>query len=207
MKTYPYPLGLPRGTIRATMTLLFCLTAFILIFLDKSVLHSLSTTIVITVSFYFGTRKGIPPKTETLKKMQTEKGETAFNLPANTVRSILFIGFVLVSLKILLSPSGTYTDFPAFVLEVLIMISGYVGGAFLSRFIKLFQDDQEAPGLVAKIIFHGKAIIVLFFTFVTCILYFIDGLNLMSTGLTSETVELIGWATNLLIGFYFGSRK
>jgi hypothetical protein len=206
MKIYPYPLGLPKGTVRATITLLFFLSAALLIFMNKDVPNSLATTILIVVSFYYGTRKGIPPATEMLKKKKAEKGETAFNMPANSVRTVIFAGFIVLTVKILISPAGTYNEIPEFILEGLVMIAGFVGGSFLSRFIKLFQDDQEEPGLLAKIVLHGKALVVIAVTIVACLLYLVTGLEIISS-MDTGIVYITGWAANLLIGFYFGSRK
>jgi len=198
---YPYPLGLPKGTIRASVTLLFFFTSAILVMTSVDTPNSLATTIVIVVSFYFGTRKGIPPKTETLKTVKADKGETAFNLPANSVRTILFAGFIIMTLKIIIS-AGDYNEVPDFVLEVLVMIIGFVGGSFLSRFVSIFQDDSGEVGLISKIVLHGKALIVLLFTIVTCFLYLFT-----LPGMDSSIVFALGWITNLVIGFYFGSRK
>ena len=148
------------------------------------------------MSFYFGTRKGVPPKTENLKFIHYEKGETAFNLPANTVRTILFLGFLLMTYKLWFMDS-VYTAFPEFLREVMIIIIGFVGGSFLSRVIKLFQDDQDKPN---KIIFHGKALLVLLLAILTCSLYVMQYAY-------STTFIIIILATNLTIGFYFGTRK
>ncbi|MHA1168907.1 MAG: hypothetical protein ACTSRU_13850, partial [Candidatus Hodarchaeales archaeon] len=104
---------------------------------------------------------------------------------------------LLMTLKLLFTDSAVYTAFPEFLREVMIIIIGFIGGSFLSRVVKLFQDDQDKPN---KIIFHGKALLVLSLTVLTCSLYFVQAEY-------DTAFVIIGLITNLTIGFYFGTRK
>lgn len=192
---YPYPLGLPRGTVRAMTTLLFLAGALFLVFTDKNVPETMTSTILILVSFYYGMSRGVTPP-EGTDLLKDEGGQRAFNLPALTIRMLLFLGFVAMAVKVVFIGSSSYDELPFFIREVLLLISGFLVGTLAAKFITLFQDDKGEPN---KLIFHGKAFLVLTLALVTNLLYILE--------IVGVAVDIIGAVTDVFVGFYFGNRK
>ncbi|KKK98295.1 hypothetical protein LCGC14_2644170, partial [marine sediment metagenome] len=66
-----------------------------LILIDKSVPISLISTFTILIALYFGMRKEHTYDLYGLEKKKEIKGQTAFNLPAFTVRILIFLIFIV----------------------------------------------------------------------------------------------------------------
>ncbi|MHA1990970.1 MAG: hypothetical protein ACW981_17875 [Candidatus Hodarchaeales archaeon] len=197
MGFYPYPLGLPRGTVRATVTLLFLFSTAYLILFDKTVPESLISTFTILCALYYGMRKEIIPRSEILDEKKKEKGETAFNLPAFTVRITIFMIFILLAVKILYF--GTTTDgFSTFLYKIIYIIAGFIFGTILAKIGGIFGNDPEKQNFIEKLFFHGKAVIIILLCLIVNYFYI--------TEVTNNETAILEVITSLFIGFYFGNR-
>ncbi|MHA2089699.1 MAG: hypothetical protein ACW98K_02470, partial [Candidatus Kariarchaeaceae archaeon] len=89
---YPYPLGLPKGSVRATLTLLVSIN-YILLTIDEKfeLATSLSPIVAVALSFYFGGRMRSASITPTAVKV--DASQRAWGLPAGSIRSILVLLF------------------------------------------------------------------------------------------------------------------
>lgn len=212
MKFFPYPLGLPRGTVRAIITLIFFFTCMWLLFNDQKVPETLGNTILILISFYFGIKKGT---VDTIKKqqdkgeissqttkeikptpqIQSKSGENAFNLPAKSVRFILFIGLMIIALKFLIQGSEIYDPVPQFIIDGFIIVTGFIFGTIYKKVTSRLPSEVS---FLSKIIFHGKALTVVLLALTTSIYYL--------TAIDDPNLSIYAYITNLVVGFYFGSR-
>lgn len=198
MVFYPYPLGLPRGTVRATITLLFLISTAYLILFDKSVPESLISTFTILCALYYGMRKEITSP-DTSNDKRRNKGETAFNLPAFTVRIAIFLIFLILAVKILYFGIDTESDvFTVFLYKIIYIITGFIIGTVLAKIGGIFGNDPENQNLVEKLFFHGKAVVVIVLCLAVNYFYIIEVSN-------NETA-ILEVITSLFIGFYFGNR-
>ncbi len=180
---YPYPLGLPKGTVRATLTLSLSINLLYLSYFDLPDAETFSSVVAVALAFYFGGRiRGGDPSGE------KSAGERAFALPAGTVRSILILLFAGYSFYLI------YLDMtiPKYLLEVNYLISGYILGAL---FRKIFlKEKKDGVGLVQ----HLKSLIAIA---ITALAIF------MSNVYPSEQLTLYSiQGASLFLGFYFGSR-
>ena len=197
MVFYPYPLGLPRGTVRATVTLLFLFSTSYLILIDKSVPISLISTFTILIALYFGMRKEHTYDLYGLEKKKEIKGQTAFNLPAFTVRILIFLIFIVLSVKILYF--GTADEsFSTFLYKIVYIVSGYFLGTILGKIGGIFGNDPSDHNFVEKIFFHGKALVLIVLCLIINYFYIIEFSN--------TDIEILEIITTFSIGFYFGNR-
>ncbi|MFW9930675.1 MAG: hypothetical protein ACFFD1_14900 [Candidatus Thorarchaeota archaeon] len=197
MYFYPYPLGLPRGTVRAIITLLFMLSTSYLILIDKHVSPNLISTFLVLCALYYGMRKEKSVISQDKSNRQTSRGETAFGLPAFTVRVTIFMILIILSVKILYFGT-TSQDFSTSFYIIVYIIAGFLIGTILEKLGGIFGNDPFEQNLLEKIFFHGKAIIVILLSLITNYFYII--------GETSSEVEVLEVVTAIFIGFYFGNR-
>ncbi|MHA2254190.1 MAG: hypothetical protein ACXAD7_27835, partial [Candidatus Kariarchaeaceae archaeon] len=132
-----YPLWLPKGTVRSTLTLILSVN-FILLTIDESeYAGSLSTIVAVALSFYFGGRmrgKGIAPVTS------VDRSQRAWGLPAGTIRIILILLFAGATYYIYNDTDSIPDEFT----EVINLILGYLLGQFFTKIqIKLFGKKDE----------------------------------------------------------------
>lgn len=98
-----YPLGMPRGTIRAIITLMIVLFPFTYIFWNEQIPSEIVNTIFILVAFYFEARKGEDNRLKFIaeiinpEKVVEEKRKSIkpLYLPKYTVRISLMIILIL----------------------------------------------------------------------------------------------------------------
>jgi hypothetical protein len=197
MGFYPYPLGLPRGTVRATVTLLFLISTAYLILFDKNVPESLISTFTILVALYYGMRKEIVSSSESSDENKKKKGETAFNLPAFTVRITIFMVFVFLVVKILYFGPST-DNFSTFLYKITYIVAGFIIGTFLAKIGGIFGNDLEKQNVIENLFFHGKAVIVVILSLTMNYFYVIE--------VSNNEIAILEVITSLFIGFYFGNR-
>ena len=186
---YPYPLGLPKGTVRASITLIYLglLTYFLLT--GDMLYEKLATSVSVMVAFYFDGRiRG------TMSSSVVGPGERAFGLPSKTIRAI-----ILIDILLLWGYSYYFEGFtPSFLNELLIMILGYIGGTLFFEIKKIVFGSRKA-GSSNSWLDHLKALIVLGFT-----LFFATAILIGYAG--SEDNWLFN-TSYVLAGFYYGERK
>lgn len=119
-----YPLGMPRGTVRAIITLMIVLFPFTYIFWNRPIPSEVVNTIFILVAFYFEARKGEDNRLKFIaeiinpEKVVEEKRKTIkpLYLPKYTVRislMLILVVYYLIDLfvqKITLELTNTLID-------------------------------------------------------------------------------------------------
>jgi hypothetical protein len=98
-----YPLGMPRGTVRAIITLMIVLFPFTYIFWNEQIPSEIVNTIFILVAFYFEARKGEDNRLKFIAEIinpekvveEKKKSIKPLYLPKYTVRISLMIILIL----------------------------------------------------------------------------------------------------------------
>ncbi len=153
-----YPLGMPRGTVRALITLMVVSFPFTYIFFNAQIPSEVVNTIFILVAFYFEARKGedtilkIIEEIKNPEKISEEKRLTKkpLYLPRYTVRislMILLIVFYLIDIFIQnISLELTNTLIDILVIAILYFIGTFfraIGQIFSKK--KLKEQIEEIP--------------------------------------------------------------
>lgn len=187
---YPHPLGLPKGSVRATLTLLLSINLIILA-IDKKTefAEALSTIVAVALSFYFGGRMRAHSPTPVV---EVDRGQRAWGLPAGSIRTILILLFGGAALFIY---NETKT-LPDYFNEVINLILGYLlGQSFTKSREKIFGKKEDKVGIVD----HIKALAVIVITAITFYLTIFDNKN----SIIDDWILL----SSIVLGFYFGARK
>jgi hypothetical protein len=190
---YPYPLGLPKGSVRATLTLLVSIN-YILLTIDEKyeLATSLSPIVAVALSFYFGGRMRSASIRPTAVKV--DASQRAWGLPAGTIRLILILLFGGAAAYLYYDQEAI----PDFFIEAINLILGYLlGQLFTQMRVKIFGKDEETD--TANIVDHIKAIGVVAVTAGTVYLTLADP----DSSLLEDWIKL----ASIVLGFYFGSRK
>ena len=144
-----YPLGMPRGTVRAIITLMVVSFPFTYIITNSQIPSEIVNTIFILVAFYFEARKGednrlkIIEEVKDTKEIFEEKRKTKkpLYLPRYTVRiflMVLLIVFYLIDIfiqPISLELTNTLVD-------ILVIAILYFIGTFFRALVQLFQKKK-----------------------------------------------------------------
>jgi len=144
-----YPLGMPRGTVRAIITLMVVSFPFTYIIANSQIPSEIVNTIFILVAFYFEARKGednrlkIIEEVKDTKEVSEEKRKTKkpLYLPRYTVRiflMMLLIVFYLIDIfvqQISLELTNTLVD-------ILVIAILYFIGTFFRALVQLFQKKK-----------------------------------------------------------------
>lgn len=186
---YNHPLGLPKGSVRATITLLLSVELALLTILNNSIAESIATMTLVGVVFYFGGKMRV----DSMIPRNAERSLRAWGLPAGSIRTLLILIF-----------GGTigYLYFyeeaiiPTYFIEVINIIAGYLAGRTFEFFRdKLFKKSEEDK---VSIIDHLKSLAILGLTVVTIFYSFTSpGIDL-----TALLIVISSWT----LGFYFGAR-
>ncbi len=186
---YNHPLGLPKGSVRATITLMLSLDLVWLSINDSPLADQVTTMTVVALTFYFG---GKMRNTAPLPR-NTDASLRAWGLPAGSIRTILILIFGSASAYLFVRDGSI----PNYLQEVINIIFGYLFGKFFQGMRKkMFGDDKEKTGV--GIVDHLKSILALGVTS-TAIYYTIFLVSNSLTGLLILT-------TSAFLGFYFGAR-
>ncbi|TXT67662.1 MAG: conserved membrane protein of unknown function [Promethearchaeota archaeon] len=142
-----YPLGLPRGTVRALTTLLIVTFPFSYLLFDQTIPGFIINAIFILVAFYFAARKTIKWRIETIIKemkpdfdlTQEEKKEKyPLYLPQYSVRISLILIIVLILTLNALGPNVAF-EYTNTLLDLLLIIVVYVIGSV----IRAYKNKKE----------------------------------------------------------------
>ena len=191
---YPYPLGLPKSSVRATLTLILSVN-FIWLTIDESELAGpLSTIVAVSLSFYFGGRmrgKSISPTTS------IDRSQRAWGLPAGTIRLILILLFGGATYYVFSKTDSVPDNFT----EVINLILGYLLGQFFTKMrVRFFGRDEDDK---AGIVDHLKAILAVAITGLTFYITVFEDNVVDAWILTVDFILL----SSIVLGFYFGARK
>lgn len=187
---YPYPLGLPKGTVRATLTLSLSIDLIYLTFVEETIADQLATLVIVALTFYFGGKmRAMSPIPRTV-----DAGQRAFGLPAGTVRTTLMLLFGGTFGYIYLVQGRTI---PTYLLEIGYIIGGYILGKVFNSIRNLFKGDDEEDKIT--IVDHLKSITAIILTGITIYLTVISP----DDRLTSIWVLI----ASAVLGFYFSARE
>jgi len=153
-----YPLGMPRGTVRAIITVMVVSFPFTYIFDNIQIPSEIVNTIFILVAFYFEARKGVDSRLKIIEEIKNpekvseekRKAKKPLYLPRYTVRislMIFLIVFYLIDLFIQpISLELTNTLIDILVIAILYFIGTFfraIGQIFSKK--KLREQIKEVP--------------------------------------------------------------
>ena len=193
---YPYPLGLPKGSVRATITMALSINLIVLTFYNSDYATYVSTMAAVSITFYFGGRmrsgKAIIPR-------DAPSSQRAWGLPAGTIRTMLFLLFVGTAGYLFYNSNYDFSSVPSYLFDIMNIIIGYVIGRSFNKIRNkvIKKKDEEGNASQATIFDHLKALVVL-----AIVAY---SIYMTHIGLNQEVVTIILIA-NILLGFYFGER-
>ena len=181
----PEPLYLPRGSIRAIVTLLTAASSWILIFGSRYVPPFILFLLLMMIGYYFGFRKRIKSAQSRIFD-PTAKGQEPLFLPAGTIRVFIIGGFICSGAFLYLRGMLDYVPFFA-------ILSGLVVGYGFGKF---FSKSEGNMLLVS--INHLKGLVVLVAAFYLAIL-------LIGGGYADSPGRAL--ILSCVISFYFGTRS
>ena len=144
-----YPLGMPRGTIRAIITIMVVSFPFTYIFANAQIPSEVVNTIFILVAFYFESRKGednrlkIIEEIKNPEKVSEEKRKTKkpLYLPRYTVRISLMI-FLIVFYLIDLFIQNISLELTNTLIDILVIAILYFIGTFFRAIGQIFSKKK-----------------------------------------------------------------
>ncbi|MHA1975711.1 MAG: hypothetical protein ACW98I_02290 [Candidatus Hodarchaeales archaeon] len=179
------PLYLPKGSVRALLTVSIAVTFLITLIQDSLLVEeyrSLSGAFIFAIAFYYSTRTADFNEDEGREKV------TPLYLPRATIRIFLAI-IVIAALYISYERSVIIPDY---IIMILLPIAGFIAGKLLNN---LFGTNEEG------ILGHLQAIIVLGVMGLSSFLLIIGSIPIF---LTKGIIILV---MSIIIAFYFGWRS
>jgi len=144
-----YPLGMPRGTIRALITLMVVSFPFTYILDNSPIPPTVVNTIFILVAFYFEARKGTDSRLKIIEKIKNPKeaSEEKRNtkkplyLPRYTVRiSLMFFLIVFYLIDTFIQPISL--ELTNTLIDILIIAILYFIGTFFRAIGQIFSKKK-----------------------------------------------------------------
>ncbi|MBD3197733.1 MAG: hypothetical protein GF317_21960 [Candidatus Lokiarchaeota archaeon] len=149
-KVIEYPLGLPRGTVRAITTILIVAFPFTYLINNQPVPGLIINAIFILVAFYFEARKSPKErmnriikeiKTPEEAEIEEEKQKFPLYLPKYSVRISLIILLILILIINFYGPNVAFTSTNT-IADILIIIVLYIFGTSF-RGIQNLKEEKE----------------------------------------------------------------
>jgi len=187
-KEAPEPLFLPRGSIRALVTIALSFSCWLMILTGKDVPGYLFSLLLAIIGYYFGFRKKIRAAESRIFDASAEAEEPLF-LPPGVIRFFLVAGFVISG--IVLCARGRFDELPY--LEFFIILFGLFLGYILG---KAFSSYEGSPLYIFANHLKGTAVLAAAF--------YLTYLFLSGTHAEAKYLSLVLAA---VISFYFGSRS
>lgn len=185
----PPPLGLPKGSVRALVSLAMAATALVLVVRGQDLPGALASLLLAIIGFYFGFRTKASTLSDRLYD-PTATRELPLYMPPGVIRLMLILSFVAAGA--LLASRGRLgaTREQA---EFFVILSGLVVGHYFSKITRPTSRGSKA------VMGHIKAMAVLA---LTCSLawVFISG-----AGASMPPWSVMGLCAT--VSFYFGSRS
>ena len=184
----PEPLFMPKGSIRALVTILMAVSCWVLIFTQKEVPNYLFGLILTLLGYYFGFRKQARAAASKIFDA-SEKTEEPLFLPHGFIRFFIIAGFLVCGITLHQRGGLKQLQF----LEFFVILSSLVGGYIFSKIISSFQG-----GPLYILINHLKGALVIF-----------AALGLMYSLVSGDYLHHTSKCLTLtaIISFYFGSRS
>lgn len=184
----PEPLYLPKGSIRALVTLTLAFSCWILILRGEHVPGYLFSLMLTVIGYYFGFRHRVKAAGSRIYDISAKEQDPLF-LPAGLIRFVLSVGFMVSG--IVLYRRGSI-KFPVYA-EFFIVLTGMIVGHLFGRALSVIK---ETPVFI--LVNHAKGAIVLCCTLALC----------ASLITASRSVSVFGCLfLAATISFYFGSRS
>jgi len=181
------PLKLPRGSIRALITLALTGILWALMLLGREVPPALAGVSLIALGHYFGFRSSGPAP---------EPGKAPLYLPSGSIRALLVVGFGVVGYFLLesgkLDASMKNRNF-----TLLVLVAGLIVGFVVRKLADLFTHGKTLPA--RKWFENVKAVVALVATGVFALCCFFP-----SEVASQENLALL---VAPIVVFYFGSRN
>ncbi|MFX1590882.1 MAG: hypothetical protein ACFFC1_22330 [Promethearchaeota archaeon] len=156
-KVEDYPLGFPRGTVRAIITIMVVAFPFNYLFTNTEIPSMITNSIFFLVAFYFEARKTEQEKLKLIKKIrnpekyveETRKEKKPLYLPKYSVRIILVI---LLVITVIINFYGPNVPFQVTntILDILILVSVFFIGT-LFRSIGQVRQEKKLKKQIEKI--------------------------------------------------------
>lgn len=192
---YPYPLGLPKGTVRATLTILLSFDLFLLTLEDRPFADQVASIVLVALAFYFGGR--MRARGLVIPREPTTRADRAWGMPSGTIRSILVLFFV--GQAVYLQSIGK--PLPSYFIDIATIILGFLFGRTFNR-IKIWfrrrRGVEEERLNKTSLIEHLNAVAaisVVSFTFYNTI--FRPDFQFLEEWINAAAIYL---------GFYYGER-
>jgi len=153
-KVEGYPLGMPRGTVRAIITLMVFSFPFTYLFSGTSIEGEIINAIFILAAFYFEARKSEIEKFETVKEIKDPeqyrenkvKERYPLYLPKYSVRILLMI--ILVTILLINENLGVSFEVINDIFNILVIIIFYFIGTLFQKLI----SSREKKKIIDKIL-------------------------------------------------------
>ena len=151
------PLGMPRGTVRALITLLIVSFPFTYLLTGAEIPGLIVNAIFIVVAFYFETRRGIKDKIQDIEEIKyPEETESKYKidklplyLPKYSVRIMLVVMLILIVIINYFYSQVTF-EITNTLFDLLIIVVLFMVGAFF-RAIKNSKEKQKLKKQVTSI--------------------------------------------------------
>ena len=187
-KEIPEPLYIPRGSIRALVTILSAVSCWVLIFMEKDLPPYLSGLMLTIIGYYFGFRAKMKSAQSRIFDASAVKQEPLF-MPAGVIRTILIMGFLVGA--VFSYARGKLSDIAY--LEFFIVLLGLIAGFV---YAKIFARARETPGYL--LVNHVKGFVVIASALLLTT-FILSGVYLNQVHLSILLAAIIS--------FYFGSRS
>jgi len=190
------PLGLPPGSIRATLTLLIVAVVVVQTLHGQKLAPLWAETLMIALAHYFTSRRFIDLPPETIKRLEAEglvpQEAQPLYLPRHSIRVLLFLTFAGLGGYLY------YIDklFTSEALTLLGVVASYILGMVLRSIRTWITRGKQSPGM--RIWEDLKAAVVLLAIGATAVVQLIGHPEWIPEDLQNITLGLVL--------FYFGSR-
>jgi len=188
VKEAPEPLYLPKGSIRALVTMVVAVACWVLMFQGKDVPGYLFSLLATIIGYYFGFRRKVKTAGSRIFDASAKEEEPLF-LPHGFIRFLLIVGFVVGG--IVLYARGKFRELPY--LEFFFVLFGLILGYLVAKMFSGFEG-----GALHTLFNHLKGILVL------------GAAGYLAYLLLSGMYVHSHWLALFLssvISFYFGSRS
>ena len=144
------PLGMPRGTVRALMTILLVAFPFTYIIRGDEIPGLIVNIIFIVVAFYFESRRSVHEKLkEIVEEVKTtdlvvkdvRKPKKPLYLPKYSVRFLLVVTLVITQIMIFLQPSVSF-QITSTLADLLLIIVLFIIGASFRSILKAREKNK-----------------------------------------------------------------
>ncbi len=196
-----YPLGLPKGSVRALTALMIFFTAGYLIFSEKApVPAELNSALILCLSYYFASRQrsghGDPGK----------KVSQPLGLPKGSIRFIFILSFGALIFFVLKRHGYKISNIPETHLATMAMVGGFLLGNLLRPLLDGILKVTSERATFVVLLAHLRGMIALSVTAVYVLGVIFDWLptELETEKFLPEVFPLIFLS---VIGFYLGNRN